>query len=319
MPIQVPTLAEFRALVARVEALESASPSPTSSLQQLVDEANETLSLTERKITDTAVINKPLTIVGAGPDRTIISAASIDIPNEKAVLVAGANLTLRRLNLTGARVGDNNGAGIRLEPDASLDLKDVRIYGCQTGLLTAPGSGSVTIKRCRFFNNGAGVVPDYDATHEIYIGQIESVVARNSLFDCGAKSTHAFKSRAKSTTIVGCTLSGSEDTTGDVSGSVLDVADGGSLLVEDSDLIVAAGAPNYVFLSYALESTAHGAQTVIFRDVRLHDGSGTGGAILAPDGAGAQLFIEGTCTFTGPTPPRLEGWASVTGQFIPAT
>lgn len=265
-----------------------------------------TLSLPTGTFHGAAVTGVPMTVVGSG---TTLTGADFVIPNGKAILNAAAHLSVRDLIFQDAKVPDGNGAGIRPEPNVNLTVERCEFAGNQNGILTPPGTGTITITECHFHDNGAGD----GFTHEVYIGQSASVVADNCIFTCGLKSTHAFKSRAKAATLRFCDFKGSPDPAGDVGGSVVDICEGGDLLIEDSTLEVAPGAGNHLFLGYALENQIAGLKTVLLRNVHLVDGTGTGGILQASGGA---LVIE-TCTYAGPTPPTLTGWGSVTGQFAP--
>jgi hypothetical protein len=254
-----------------------------------------------------------MTIVRGDAAPTILTGKDFGISNGKALINSMANLSVRGIIFQDAKVPDQNGAGIRPEPGFDLTVEGCEFTRCENGILTPAGAGSVSLISCNFHDNGAG-----DAhTHEIYIGGLASVLAMNSTFTCGTKSTHAFKTRAKSTTLRGCTFKGSIDDTGGVGGSVLDFAEGGEVLIEDCTVELFANAEgNALFVGYLMENQNAGVKTVTLNNVNFIDHTGTGGVLMAK---GGDLVIGPDCTFVGPTAPTMQGWTNVTGQLVAQT
>lgn len=251
-------------------------------------------------------VHIPCVITG---NNTIITGEGGLIVNGKGLFVAESSLTLNNIRLTGAKVADSNGAGVRGDPGSTVIMRGCEVDHNENGVLsTTPGT--VTIDACNFHDNGHGT--GASGTHEIYIGG-DLLTATASIFKCGMLSTHAVKSRAKKSVIQRCRLIGSPDTTGNVAGSVLDVPDGGDLLVEDTTIEMAIGQANHTLFGYAMESAVNGLKPVVLRRVHMIDTSGSGGMIIAGNG-GTALTLDG-CTYTGTMPPVLSGWTSVTGSF----
>lgn len=286
-------------------------------LAELVDEApaGSTLTLPAGMFHATVAVTKHLTIVGAGIGKTTLTAAGMACAWGKGLFVAASDLVLSDMTLTGASVPDHNGAGVRVEPNMSLTMNRVEVFGCENGILSSGGTGIITENECYFHENGYGA--GAAGTHETYVGRDALATATNSRYQAGDKSTHAFKSRAAKVVLTGCSFRGSTEMVGAVAGSVVDLPDGGALDMISCNVISVPGAPNHTLIGYALESGVQGTATVTLQDVHVSDGSGTGGKIQAGQ-AGAKLVIKGNCTYTGTLPPVVEGWASVTGQFVPA-
>jgi hypothetical protein len=118
--------------------------------------------------------------------------------NGQAILVQDApNLTLNDLELSGATVPDNNGAGVRLETGTNLTITNSWIHNNQNGVLTGaiPGA-TVAIDHSEINNNGDGS----GFTHDLYIGVIAVFAVTNDYIH-DALGGHEIKSRAALTVI----------------------------------------------------------------------------------------------------------------------
>jgi predicted outer membrane repeat protein len=95
-----------------------------------------------------------VTIIGLSPDRTIINANG----QERVLSMAGVNVTLRDLMLTGGVTGGSGGA--ILIGGGSLTLERVAVAGNQAdgygGGIHSEGSATVTIRQSAFTDNRAG-------------------------------------------------------------------------------------------------------------------------------------------------------------------
>ena len=82
-------------------------------------------------------------------------------------VIDGDNTTVENIELSGAKVPDGNGAGIRFESN-NLIVRSCYIHDNQDGLLTNnPGGGDILIEYSEFAYNGTG----NGYTHNIYVGQ----------------------------------------------------------------------------------------------------------------------------------------------------
>jgi Hint domain/Right handed beta helix region len=147
-------------------------------------------------VEDFPKITHSLTLQGVG------GLASLMTPgqplNGEGILVQDApSLTLDDLELSGAAVSDNNGAGVRMETGDTLTINDSWIHDNQDGLLVGaiPGA-TITINDSEFSNNGDGS----GFTHNIYVGVIGLLQVTNSYFH-DALGGHEIKSRADTTII----------------------------------------------------------------------------------------------------------------------
>lgn len=99
-------------------------------------------------------LSDDVTIIGLSPDRTIINANG----QERVLNMAGVNVTLRDLMLTGGVTGGSGGA--ILIGGGSLTLERVAVAGNQAdgygGGIHSEGSATVTIRQSAFTDNRAG-------------------------------------------------------------------------------------------------------------------------------------------------------------------
>ncbi len=133
-----------------------------------------------------------LTIVGVH-GRAHIDAAGANSEGKAIWVIAGDDTTIRNVELSGARVPDDNGAGIRQE-GAGLTIVHCLFDHNQEGILAADNPASnIVIDSSVFTANGAG--DGY--SHNIYINHVRSFTLRYS-YSTDADVGHLVKSRAAS-------------------------------------------------------------------------------------------------------------------------
>lgn len=283
--------------------------------------AGATLTLPAGTFVGTGTIPNACTVTGAGMGKTIIDGTGITPTYSKALLVplvAGStisNLTLQNANIAASQ--GNNAAGVRDNGNGiGFTLNGVEVTACQDGLLTF--ASNVTLIGGHTHDNGAG--DGY--THEIYLGgdTTNTCTLTGWTSTCGAKSTHALKTRAGTTNVSGGTFTGSADSTGAVGGSVIDIPDGGNFSATGATLVIAAGAANHEFLTFGLESAANASigDTVTLTNVVFTDNTGSGGIISNGTAIPAAKLVLSGCTYTGKVAPSITGWGSITGTIAAA-
>lgn len=183
---------------------------------------------------ESATIDKALTVTGI-PGKTVLAATS-PIANGKAILVLRAAVTVRGVAFEGANVADLNGAGIRVERGASLDLQNSVFTRNQDGILAADGPGTVRVRDCVFRDNGAG--DGY--SHAIYVNHIASLDVEHSRFS-GTRVGHHVKSRAAVTNIRDSDF---DDGPGGTASYAVDLPNGGNATITGSHFRKAATASN---------------------------------------------------------------------------
>jgi Right handed beta helix region len=131
-----------------------------------------------------------LTIVGVH-GRAHIEAAGASSEGKAIWVIAGSDTTIENIEFSGARVPDQNGAGVRQE-GANLLLEHCYFHDNQEGILAADNpASSIVIDSSVFARNGAG--DGY--SHNIYINHVRSFTLRYS-YSTDARVGHLVKSRA---------------------------------------------------------------------------------------------------------------------------
>jgi pectate lyase len=197
---------------------------------------------------DCAMVNQNvLTIQGSGPGTVITDKPC----GGKALLVEhGDKIIIRNLTLQRARVPDGNGAGIRYE-GGNLTVDNVKFINNQDGILgNDVPNGTVRISNSEFLQNG---VCERACSHGVYFGHMALVhIERSRFFE--TKQGHHIKSRAARTEVIGCDISDGENGN---SSYLIDISNGGSLIVRDSRMQKGPKSDNH---AYAISIGAEGVE-----------------------------------------------------------
>jgi Right handed beta helix region len=217
------------------------------------------------------------------------------IKDKACILLAGDNVTLDNIEISGAEIDEAAGANaacIRNEPNRSFTLRRVVCHDSQNGLLT--DGGSVVIESSEFYENSwTGF------THNVYLsGNCPSVTVRGSTFR-DARVAHEFKSRCAKTTI-------SDSTFRNTKGSrALDLPDGGDVLISGGIIEQKTGVQNPEVIAFAAESCRFPGTMRILRTqiVARHPQA----AIHNFDKCQGQPIVLDGVVFEGPR-PKLVGY-----------
>lgn len=90
-------------------------------------------------------------------------------------VIQGRNTTVENIVFSGARVPDQNGAGIR-QDGVGLTVRNCYFHDNQNGILGGGGDGDVVIEYSEFAANGHGD----GQSHNIYIRRVKSFTLRGS-------------------------------------------------------------------------------------------------------------------------------------------
>jgi hypothetical protein len=281
-------------------------PSSTATLQELVNAGGD-VELPNETYQDYCTVSKPTQVVGAP---TTISVEGMTISNGKGIFVADAELDLTDLIMRDAKVPSRNGTAVRVSPGVSITLTHCEISGCEMGVLTGGGDSVHTLQDCYIHDNGTG--GGGAMGHELYMWSKEFSLIDSQVI-CGNRSTHAVKTRAFKTTITDCDIQGTLASDPSYAGSVIDICEGGEVLIEDTMITIPKTMGHWLFLGYLTENSKGGVGTVTLRDVIFKDERG-GCGLWSRAGSGARLVLE-RCTYTGAAAPKLEGWDNVEGAF----
>jgi Right handed beta helix region len=106
-------------------------------------------------------------------------------------VIDGDNTVIENIEFSGAKVRDENGAGIRHQ-GGDITIRNCYFHDNQNGILGGHGKANMVVEYCEFANNGYGK----GYTHNMYIGRCASFTLRFS-YSHHAKVGHNVKSRAK--------------------------------------------------------------------------------------------------------------------------
>ena len=194
-----------------------------------------------------------LTICGVG-GRARIYANGRNAEGKGIWVITGNNITVDSLEFRDATVPDQNGAGIRVSPNASLVVLNSGFYDNQNGILASAGTSTIRIDRSEFARNGFG--DGY--THNIYVNQIDRLTVTSSYFH-EAKIGHNFKSRARETTIENSYFM--DGPTG-TSSYLVDFPNGGRVYMRGNMFHKGPNADNSNLVSYGLEGLSNPVTTL---------------------------------------------------------
>jgi hypothetical protein len=186
-----------------------------------------------------------LTIVGVH-GRPHIDAAGANSEGKAIWVIAGDDTTIENVELSGARVPDENGAGIRQE-GTGLTVVHCRFDHNQEGILAGDNPASnIVIESSVFTDNGAGD----GFSHNIYINHVHSFTLRDS-YSTDARVGHLVKSRAARNYILYDRLTGERGT----DSYELDLPNGGLSFVIGTVLEQGRSTQNPNLLAYGEEGS----------------------------------------------------------------
>src|SRR3954451_8550572 len=169
---------------------------------------------------------------------------------KKAVwVVNGARVTVEGVELTGCRVDDHNGAGIRAE-GRDLTLRGVVLHGNEMGILTSHGfRGELLIDRSEIYGNTVDYERYGALGHNIYVSDADLFTLRGSWIH-GAVAGHNVKSRARETRILYNLI---EDGTNGAASYQVDIPEGTPALILGNLLRQGPQPQNSALISFAGE------------------------------------------------------------------
>ena len=208
----------------------------TPSAAAAVAAEGDTVKIAPGTYVDCAIWTAPrLTIEGTGPG-VVLSGKTCA---EKAIFVIeGNDVTVRGITFANATVKWHNGAGIRAAGD-NLTVEHSRFVNNENGILAGGGRRSVLLVRnSEFIGNGACTGA---CAHGIYAG---GPIARLNVEDCifrDTKIAHHIKSRAQSTIVRNSHI---EDGPNGTSSYLIDIPDGGDVLIQGNTMEKGPGTSN---------------------------------------------------------------------------
>lgn len=236
-------------------------PGSYSTLAQAVSAAKngDTIEIAAGQYTNgiiTSIHVDNLKIRGVG-GRAHLNASGQSIANGKAIFViTGENITLENIEFSGAKVVDENGAGIRHE-GGLLSVKNCYFHDNENGILTSNQgtSGELVIENSEFAHNGLGRA---GYTHNIYVGHIGRFVFKYS-YSHHATHGHNIKSRAEKNYILYSRIM--DEVSGNASYQV-DLPNGGLSYLIGNSIHQGTNAENSTMISYAAEGASNPLQEI---------------------------------------------------------
>jgi Right handed beta helix region len=142
-------------------------------------------------------------------------------------VISGSDVTVDHITFSGARVPDQNGAGIRAE-GRNLTVRNARFFDNENGILAAPVEGStILIERSVFERNGKCAT---ECAHGVYANTIDRLKIVASVFRA-QRQGHHIKSGALALEVIGSTIEDGPDGTASY---LIDVVFAGEVVVADN-------------------------------------------------------------------------------------
>lgn len=163
-----------------------------------------------------------------------------------ALLIKGNDTRITNIECRNVTVRDRNGACVRLQ-GRNLTLDHVYFHSSEQGVLTGGDPGTVDISDSRFELLGKN-----GRAHGLYIGGGELLI-RDSLLLSSVSQGHEIKSRAKRNVIERSVVA----SLGAADSRLLDISNGGELIVRNSVLQEGPASVNSDMIGFALEKRQH--------------------------------------------------------------
>jgi hypothetical protein len=182
---------------------------------------------------DCAVWRRPgVTIMAdGGPGAAPVEILGPACDGKALFVTAAPRITIVGITFRGAKVPDGNGAGIRAE-GGDLTIRNSRFEDNENGILTADAPDATLVIEDSVFRGNGALVEGHGCAHGLYAGYLGLVVIRRSHFEA-THICHHVKSRAGRTAVLDSII---EDTPAGDSSYLIDVPNGGDLLVQRSVL-----------------------------------------------------------------------------------
>ena len=255
-------------------------------------------------IDDFATINTKITIEAVG-GRVWLLAHSAP-PNGKAVLVTQTDVTLKGIEISGARVDDRNGAAIRHE-NGKLTLDKVYFHDNQNGVLAGDNpNSSVTITGSEFAGNGDGD----GQSHGIYANKIANLTIRDSFFH-DTKVGHEIKSRALVTVIEDSRIVNGPN--GSASYNI-DLPNGGDATVRGNTIEKGPRAENPHTIHFGGEGARHPSSSLLVTDNTIVNDRDGGRLIL--NQTDVPVNVTGNDLFRFDSNDLLRGPGTASGNTV---
>jgi hypothetical protein len=251
-------------------------------------------------------------------NRVIPFVSGSDRDNGKGLwVVRGTDMRVENIEFSGARVVDQNGAGIRNE-GRNLTICNSVFRDSENGILGG-AYGQLTIEYSTFFGNGQG---DVGRTHNLYIDEGTSagdrlVFRHNNTY--GVSIGHLLKTRARENWILYNRIM---DETNGSSSYAIDVPNGGLTYIIGNVIQQGVRTDNSAIIAYGAEGLSGGRSHEVYavNNTLVNDrGSGTYFAMVGGMAAFRSvnnLFVGSGTLYSGFTPQASNNLTLASPAFV---
>ena len=185
--------------------------------------------------------------IAAVPGQAVFDGVACE--GKAALVLRGSSARVEGLVFTNIKVGDWNGAGIRLEK-GNLTVSQSWFRDSQQGILTGDDrSATLTVDKSTFTRLGTCEGPG-GCAHSLYAGDYGAVTVTRSRFEAG-RGGHYLKSRAGRIAVLGCSF---DDTAGRETNYMIDLPNGASGRIAGNWFVQGQSKENYsAFITVAPE------------------------------------------------------------------
>jgi hypothetical protein len=235
-------------------------------------------------------------------------AAGGKAAGEKAIwVIAGTNNLVENVEMSGAAVGDNNGAAIRAE-GRDLTLRSVYFHDNQDGVLAAYDvGGQILVEYSEFAYNGAGD----GLSHNLYIANVDRFIMRYS-YSHDAKAGHLLKSRAKENHILYNRFTDEHGT----ASYETDLPDGGPSYLVGNIFQQSPGASNTNILEYGSEGKGRDRHLYIVNNTFVNDYPEKGSVCFLINSADSTVLMQNNLFFGAPCLASHMGGVTKAGNLM---
>jgi len=249
-------------------------------------------------IGDTAIWRQDgLTIRGVG-GHAHLRAEGANAEGKGTWVIKGSNVIVERLEFSGAKVPDRNGAGIRFE-GAGLTVRDCYFHDNENSILArADESSDIVIERSEFARNGFGD----GQSHNLYIGGVRSLTLRFSYLH-HAVVGHNVKSRAVRSHIAYNRIMDEHDGR---SSYAIEFPEGGLAFVIGNIVQQGPATENPTIISYGAEGLRHATNEIyLVNNTMVNDRPGGGRFLFIRGGADGARVLNNVFVGRGEPPKGL--------------
>jgi hypothetical protein len=228
-------------------------------------------------------------------------------------VLQGTGIRVENVEFSGARVSDENGAGIRQE-GRNVTICKSYFHDNENGILGG-AYGTLTIEYSEFANNGHG---DIGRTHNIYVDEGDKLVFRHN-YSHHAHIGHTLKTRAAENHILYNRIM--DETDGD-SSYIIDVPNGGLTFVIGNLLQQGTQTDNSTIVNYGAEGLSSGRthEFYLINNTIVND-LGSGAFVDTASGTSVfrsvnNLFVGGGTLYAGKSPQATTNLQTTSPMFV---